>query len=93
MYDNNYIPIIAVEWPIWTFARPAGDRGLYKAIEISPKYANAYYNRGMPIRTWNFRQSIENYDKAIQLIRNINGHNNRGFVFAELEISAGDRGL
>ena len=39
-----------------------------KAIELNPKYAEAYNNRGIAhLKLGNYQQAIRDYDKAIKL--------------------------
>ena len=57
-----------------------------KAIELNPKYADAYYNRGIAKRQLKqYKEAIADYDKAIKLNpKDANVYYNRGFAYREL---------
>jgi len=54
-----------------------------KAIELDPKYADAYYNRGIAYkRKGNLDQAIADYSKAIELDPKLaTAYNNRGIAY------------
>ena len=57
-----------------------------KAIELNPKYFNAYYNRGTAKDGLKqYKESIADYDKAIELDpKYFDAYYNRGFAYLEL---------
>jgi tetratricopeptide (TPR) repeat protein len=59
---------------------------LNKAIEINPKYAMAYYNRGIPhSNKGQYDKAIADYTKAIELNPKYAGaYVNRGYVFNKI---------
>ena len=56
-----------------------------KAIELNPKDADAYNNRGAAkMKLKQYKEAIADYDKAIELKKMLKAYNNRGFAYREL---------
>src|SRR5208283_97365 len=57
-----------------------------KAIELNPKDADAYYNRGNAYKVLrNFKQAISDYNKAIELDpKDADAYRNRGIAYKVL---------
>ena len=91
-YKQNIDNLSATEW--FEKGYKSGMSGNYtdaakafsKAIELNPKLADAYYNRGTAYSNiGNYQQAIKDYSKAIELNPQLaEAYNNRGTAYGKL---------
>jgi tetratricopeptide (TPR) repeat protein len=91
-YTEGIKELSAIEW--FENGKAFGESGNHneainaysRAIELNPKLANAYNNRGVAYyHLGNHQQAIRDYDKAIELNpKGANAYNNRGAAYNRL---------